>query len=447
MKNLIQAAVVTLFAASSAQAQQAVQWRVEDGGNGHWYQVVSTSLTWAAAHEYAMKQGSHLVTVTSASEQGFLWSLAGSAVPLNDFWIGAYQTPSSCEPGCAWRWVTDEPFGYVDWDSGEPNNNPVYGDEDAVCVNERNAWNDLASSATRRSVIEWDADCNNDGIVDYGQCRDGSLPDYNGNNIPDCCEQGTPCVVGLYPVQWRVEDGGNGHWYAGIVTSLSGASWSTAREIATSQGADLTKVLSPSHRQWLFDRIVSSPALWSESAGPWVGGLQALGSIEPAGGWMWVDDTEIAEGVWSPGQPDNSTDCGGDNNRMGFWNGGSGVPQPWLEDSPDGQVYTPCVGTRVSAVLEWSADCNADGIVDYGQILQGQLADFNTDGVPDICQQPTCADADIYRDFNVNGADLGILLSQWGPNTPLTESDLNGDGIVSGADLGLLLANWGPCPN
>jgi hypothetical protein len=54
--------------------------------------------------------------------------------------------------------------------------------------------------------------------------------------------------------------------------------------------------------------------------------------------------------------------------------------------------------------------------------------------------------ADIYRDFNVNGADLGILLSQWGPNTPLTESDLNSDGVVNGADLGILLSFWGACP-
>ena len=98
------------------------------------------------------------------------------------------------------------------------------------------------------------------------------------------------------------------------------------------------------------------------------------------------------------------------------------------------------------AVIEWSADCNADGIVDYGQILAGQFADLDSNGVPDICQQPTCVDADIYRDFNVNGADLGILLSQWGPNTVLTESDLNSDGVVDGADLGILLSLWGACP-
>jgi hypothetical protein len=67
-------------------------------------------------------------------------------------------------------------------------------------------------------------------------------------------------------------------------------------------------------------------------------------------------------------------------------------------------------------------------------------------GLTTTCGQPTCIDADIYRDFNVNGADLGILLSQWGPITPLTESDLDGDGVVNGADLGLLLSFWGDCP-
>jgi hypothetical protein len=119
-------------------------------------------------------------------------------------------------------------------------------------------------------------------------------------------------------------------------------------------------------------------------------------------------------------------------------------PSGWWNDA----AYPDACGgpSPKSSLVEWSADCNGDGIVDYGQILQGQLADLNADGVPDICQQPTCVDADIYRDFNVNGADLGILLSQWGPITPLTESDLNGDGVVDGADLGLLLSFWGGCP-
>jgi len=51
------------------------------------------------------------------------------------------------------------------------------------------------------------------------------------------------------------------------------------------------------------------------------------------------------------------------------------------------------------------------------------VADFNADGV-------------------VDGADLGILLTSWGPSL---DRDLTGDGIVDGADLGVLLALWGEC--
>ena len=73
----------------------------------------------------------------------------------------------------------------------------------------------------------------------------------------------------------------------------------------------------------------------------------------------------------------------------------------------------------------------------------GYLADIGEFPVP----TPTCIDADLFRDFNVNGADLGILLSQWGAATPQTVSDLNFDGMVDGADLGVLLSFWGPCSN
>ena len=47
---------------------------------------------------------------------------------------------------------------------------------------------------------------------------------------------------------------------------------------------------------------------------------------------------------------------------------------------------------------------------------------------------------DLNADRTVTGADLGILLGQWGQ---AGSGDLNGDGIVGGADLGLLLGVWG----
>ena len=42
-------------------------------------------------------------------------------------------------------------------------------------------------------MVEWSADCNSDGIVDYGQILDGTLEDLDENGIPDCCDQGYAC--------------------------------------------------------------------------------------------------------------------------------------------------------------------------------------------------------------------------------------------------------------
>jgi hypothetical protein len=303
-------------------------------------------------------------------------------------------------------------------------------------------WNDIGEASTcssfpvRAAVIEWFADCNNDNIVDYGQCHDGTLPDYNGNNVPDCCERGEACVVGNYPVQWRIEDGGNGHWYQwrgwGIEPTFDGA---TAQ--AMQLGGHLATVVSDAEAAAVLS-IVSDDSCEPQYGGAiWLGARQQPGQTSPGSGWSWVTAEPWSYERWRSGEPNDFQ--GVQEDRLVF----SKVGGHWL-DVPDHPVFSPpCV---FGLLVEWDADCNNDGLVDYGQILQGQLGDTNADGIPDICQQPTCVDADIYRDFNVNGADLGILLSQWGPNTPLTESDLNKDGFVNGADLGLLLAFWGACP-
>jgi len=53
---------------------------------------------------------------------------------------------------------------------------------------------------------------------------------------------------------------------------------------------------------------------------------------------------------------------------------------------------------------------------------------------------------DLNGDGVVDGADLGILLSNWGTTSGgAAVGDLNGNCVVDGADLGILLANWGVC--
>ena len=68
MKNLIHTAVITLFAASAAHAQQAVQWNVSDGGNGHWYVPHPTTESWPALRTISESLGGHLVTLNTIQE-------------------------------------------------------------------------------------------------------------------------------------------------------------------------------------------------------------------------------------------------------------------------------------------------------------------------------------------------------------------------------------------
>ena len=55
---------------------------------------------------------------------------------------------------------------------------------------------------------------------------------------------------------------------------------------------------------------------------------------------------------------------------------------------------------------------------------------------------PACT-ADVNADGTVDGADLGLLVGNWGGSGA---GDIDATGSVDGADLGLLLSGWGACP-
>jgi hypothetical protein len=160
-----------------------------------------------------------------------------------------------------------------------------------------------------------------------------------------------------------------------------------------------------------------------------MGGYQdtsAADYSEPAGGWRWVTGEPWKYTNWAENEPNNS----GDENYLQRWNYGR-----W--NDTHGEAYW-----HGGYLVEWSADCNADGIVDFGQIRAGTLSDVNHSSIPDECE---CL-ADIFIDGLVNGADLGIVLSQWGQGAGAI-GDINRDGIVDGADLAIVLGTWGPCGN
>ena len=234
-------------------------------------------------------------------------------------------------------------------------------------------------------------------------------------------------------VQWRVEDGGNGHWYR-IDSIDADADYQSKVDYAHSRGATLTSISDSKENQFVSMAAQTSGVTCRLV----IGGRRSCVSCN----WNWIDGSAWTYSNWGSGEPGN----GGAVHAEMFV--GFGQPGSWADvDDADGSCP--------QMMLEWSADCNSDGIVDYGQILSGQLADANTNGIPDMCECAThpelgacrCA-GDVVNDGTVNGADLGTLLAYWGPTTSgafSQASDINYDGRVDGSDLGVLLSNWGAC--
>jgi hypothetical protein len=121
-----------LYAASTLAAMAApVLW----SGNGHYYDYISTRSSWTAANADAQTRTyngltGHLVTITSAAEEAFLYSdpWLGPNLLYGDPWIGAFRLPGS-DLLTGWQWVTGEAWGYTHWRTGEPNNSwPTYAE-------------------------------------------------------------------------------------------------------------------------------------------------------------------------------------------------------------------------------------------------------------------------------------------------------------------------------
>jgi hypothetical protein len=114
---------------------------------------------------------------------------------------------------------------------------------------------------------------------------------------------------------------------------------------------------------------------------------------------------------------------------------GCGAP----ENDLDGDRIPDCIDNCTALWNPTQADCDLDGLGDVCELAAGST-DINGNDIPDSCE---CA-ADLFVDGQVNGADLGIALAQWGLGQG-SVADIDRDGIVNGADLAIVLSSWGVC--
>ncbi|MFT3844651.1 MAG: lectin-like protein [Lacibacter sp.] len=154
--------------------------------NGHFYEFISGSFTWAqakaaaAARSFYSMQG-YLATITTQGENDFIYQKLGA-----DGWIGAsddylqinaatgattYSNQTNAEG--KWYWVTG-PAGekgtqfsknnnhpssvssrFMNWNSGEPNNSNTEHYAEIYSTAAAGKWNDLGSSSLLGYVVEY----------------------------------------------------------------------------------------------------------------------------------------------------------------------------------------------------------------------------------------------------------------------------------------------------
>jgi len=104
--------------------------------------------------------------------------------------------------------------------------------------------------------------------------------------------------------------------------------------------------------------------------------------------------------------------------------------------------FTPSLdGQTLNQIVSFGEDANGEMyVVDQGSGgTSGQIFKI----VPptgDTSCEPPCEPSDLDCNGVVNGADLALLLSNWGA---AGTGDIDDNGIVNGADLAQLLSNWG----
>lgn len=247
-------------------------------------------------------------------------------------------------------------------------------------------------------------------------------------------------------VQWTVASGGNGHWYELVISGP--ITWPSAKDACEQRGGHLVTPTTPTENALVtqLGNRADHPTAWVDdfggnAQGPWLGGYQPIDApIEQP--WAWVTGEPWTWAGWAPGEPNGGFGPGVSfTGMLGYAN--SNYYRGWFDGVTTDYPTYPLV---LSYIIEYSADCNSDGIVDYGQILSGQLIDANSNGIPDICEIDPCP-GDINLNSIVDAVDLAMVLTSWGTSgSEYPRADVNHDGVVNGPDLGALLGGWGICP-
>jgi len=200
--------------------------------------------------------------------------------------------------------------------------------------------------------------------------------DVNRDGLPDEC-----AVCGW--VQWPSIRGGNDHYYLAVALQ-SIITWFNADSAAQEAGGYLASILSKEENEFVYS-LVDSPQFWANPFatnlynGPWLGGFQLPGSVEPADGWNWTSGEPWSYSRWYPGEPD---DLGLNEDRIHYYSTSAPMSPEWNDARSNNSVIAYVIERDTSPQV---ADCNDNCVVelfDYRCFLEcfaGPLGGLGTD--------------------------------------------------------------------
>jgi len=154
-------------------------WAVENGGNGHRYEVVRAErgISWHEAKADAEARGGHLATVTSLAENEFVshliddlrfWNrLPVLGIQSHGPWIGGFRAEADIGRPLSegWQWLTAEQWSYENWATFEPNRQAeqyVHYVARGVVMN--STWNNWGADSQRFPVISFVVEYEDDPV-------------------------------------------------------------------------------------------------------------------------------------------------------------------------------------------------------------------------------------------------------------------------------------------
>ena len=202
----------------------------------------------------------------------------------------------------------------------------------------------------------------------------------------------------------------NGHLY--FLLSSNSASMSESEAI--SLGGHLATINDAAEQQWVYATF--SPLAGSHRM--WIGLYQLPGSVEPAGGWLWMSGDPSTYRNWDAIEPDNDTSGGKQQDNCviypttfiypGFWGDRDGnleagnaggvygiaevVPNVKLSifQSTNAVLMSWPTETSNSYQLQWSISLNTNSWLNLGGAIQGT-------GSTNYLSDPIQADRRFYR--------------------------------------------------